>query len=164
MTPTPPPFDPELSAALDMIRDVVSPGFTPDEIETARQGAGIQLLSDFDVTVDGAFEAEDRVVPGPAGEPDISLLICRPASPAAAGPLPVLYHVHGGGMVLGNNRAGVDGPLTWAKELGAVVVSVEYRLAPEHPHPAPVEDAYAGLLWTAEHAKEIGGDPERIVL
>jgi acetyl esterase/lipase len=58
----------------------------------------------------------------------------------------------------------VTGALEYARELDAVVVSVEYRLAPEHPHPAPIEDVYAGLLWTAEHAKEIGGDPERIVI
>lgn len=103
-------------------------------------------------------------MPGPVGAPEISLLICRPTASARPTPLPVIYHVHGGGMVIGNNRVGVDLPLAWARELGAVVVSVEYRLAPEHPHPAPVEDVYAGLLWTAEHAKEIGGDPERIVI
>jgi acetyl esterase/lipase len=103
-------------------------------------------------------------VPGPQGEPDISLLICRPTAPASAGARPVIYHVHGGGMVIGNNRVGVDVPLAWAQALDAVVVSVEYRLAPEHPHPAPIEDVYAGLLWTADHAAELGGDPERIVI
>jgi acetyl esterase/lipase len=54
--------------------------------------------------------------------------------------------------------------LEWARELDAVVVSVEYRLAPEHPYPAGVEDVYAGLLWTARHAGGLGGDPERIVV
>ncbi|MEU4035325.1 alpha/beta hydrolase [Streptomyces collinus] len=162
--PPPPPFDPELAAALDLVKDVLSPGLALDEIPTARQGAGMELLGLIDVTMGGAFEAEDRRVPGPRGAPDISLLICRPVDADPAVPLPVIYHVHGGGMILGNNRAGVDGPLAWARELGAVVVSVEYRLAPEHPHPAPVEDAYAGLLWTAAHAGEFGGDPDRIVL
>ncbi|MFF7970173.1 alpha/beta hydrolase fold domain-containing protein [Streptomyces sp. NPDC007905] len=162
--PPPPPFDPELAASLELSKDVLSPGFTLDEIATARQGAGIELLGLLDLTMGGAFEVEDRTVPGPEGAPDISLLVCRPVSADPATPLPVIYHVHGGGMVLGNNRAGVDGPLTWARELGAVVVSVEYRLAPEHPHPAPIDDVYAGLLWTAGHAKEIGGDPDRIVI
>jgi acetyl esterase/lipase len=165
MTHVPPPFDPELSAALDLIKDVISPGLTLDEIDDVRQGPGIQMLADLDLTLDGFFEVEDRSVPGPEGAPEISLLICRPATAAPAGTgRPVIYHVHGGGMVLGNNRVGVDGPLAWAKELDAVVVSVEYRLAPEHPHPAPVEDVYAGLVWTSEHAEEIGGDPERIVI
>ncbi|MER6472304.1 alpha/beta hydrolase [Streptomyces collinus] len=162
--PPPPPFDPELAAALDLVKDVLSPGLALDEIPTARQGAGMELLGLIDVTMGGAFEAEDRTVPGPPGAPDVSLLLCRPVDADPAVPLPVIYHVHGGGMILGNNRAGVDGPLAWARELGAVVVSVEYRLAPEHPHPAPVEDAYAGLLWTAGHAGEFGGDPDRIVL
>ncbi|WP_037682172.1 alpha/beta hydrolase [Streptomyces griseus] len=164
MTTVPPPFDPELAAALELIKDVISPSLTPEDIEDARRGPGIELLADLDLAVDGFFEVEDREVPGPEGAPAISLLICRPAAPAPSGPRPVIYHVHGGGMILGNNRVGVDGPLAWAKELDAVVVSVEYRLAPEHPHPAPVEDVYAGLLWTAENAKELGADPERIVI
>ncbi|MEV2212071.1 alpha/beta hydrolase [Streptomyces sp. NPDC050997] len=164
MSHVPPPFDPELAAALDLIKDVVSPGLTPDEIDAVRQGPGIQMLAELDLTMGAFFEVEDRTVPGPENAPEISLLICRPAGRALGSPLPVLYHVHGGGMILGNNRVGVDGPLAWAKELGAVVVSVEYRLAPEHPHPAPVEDVYAGLVWTAEHALETGGDPERIVI
>lgn len=164
MTHVPPPFDPELAAALELIKDMISPGLTPDEIAEVRQGPGIQLLAELDLTMGGAFEVEDRQVPGPQGEPDISLLICRPAGPESAGPRPVIYHVHGGGMIIGNNRVGVDVPLAWAQALDAVVVSVEYRLAPEHPHPAPVEDVYAGLLWTADHAAELGADPERIVV
>ncbi|MEV7061659.1 alpha/beta hydrolase [Streptomyces collinus] len=163
MTHVPPPFDPELAAALELINGMISPGLTLDEIAEVRQGPGIQMLADLDLTMGGTFEVEDRQVPGPQGEPDISLLICRPAA-EPAGPRPVIYHVHGGGMVIGTNRVGVDVPLAWAQALDAVVVSVEYRLAPEHPHPAPVEDVYAGLLWTADHAAEIGADPERIVI
>lgn len=165
MSQLPPPFDPELAAALDLIKEVVAPSLTLDEIDMARQGPGIQMLADLDLTLGGFFEVEDRSVPGPEGAPDISLLIARPAAPAPADTArPVVYHVHGGGMVIGNNRVGVDGPLAWAKELDAVVVSVEYRLAPEHRYPAAIEDVYAGLVWTAEHAAELGAAPERIVL
>ncbi|USQ84780.1 alpha/beta hydrolase [Streptomyces phaeoluteigriseus] len=164
MTTVPPPFDPELAAALELIRDMISPGMSPEDIETVRRSPGIALLAQVDLTADGAFEVEDRTVPGPEGSPEISLLICRPTAPAPARPRPVVYHVHGGGMVLGSNRVGVDQILDWARELDMVVVSVEYRLAPEHPYPAPVDDVYAGLLWTAEHAEELGGDPERIVV
>ncbi|MER8004109.1 alpha/beta hydrolase [Streptomyces sp. NPDC094149] len=164
MTLVPPPFDPELAAALELIKEVVGPSITPDEIETARRGPGIEMLADLDLTLGGFFEVEDRVVPGPEDAPDISLLICRPSGAADAGPRPVIYHVHGGGMILGNNRVGVDVPLAWAKELDAVVVSVEYRLAPEHPYPAQIEDVYAGLVWTAKHAGELGADPDRIVV
>ncbi|MDX3311765.1 alpha/beta hydrolase [Streptomyces sp. NPDC054884] len=164
MTSVPPPFDPELAAALELIKDVIQPGMAMEDIEAIRQGPGMALLSQLDLTAGGTFEVEDRTVPGPEGAPGISLLICRPVGPAPGRPRPVVYHVHGGGMVLGNNRAGVDVALDWARALDMVVVSVEYRLAPEHPHPAPVEDVYAGLLWTAEHAEELGADPDRIVI
>ncbi|MFE1859084.1 alpha/beta hydrolase [Streptomyces anandii] len=162
--PPPPPFDPELAAALEEVAGTLGPGLTPQDIETARRSPAVELSAALDLTMDGAFEAEDREVPGPPGAPRVSLLICRPTAPPAGGPRPVIYHVHGGGMVLGNSRLGVEAALNWAKELDGIVVSVEYRLAPEHPHPAPVEDVHAGLLWTAEHAPELGGDPHRIVL
>ncbi|MET7683139.1 alpha/beta hydrolase [Streptomyces sp. NPDC005423] len=164
MPSVPPPFDPELAAALEGIKEMMSPGLTTDDIAEVRRGPAITLSAQLDLTMDGAFDIEDRDVPGPAGEPAISLLICRPTAPRAAGARPVIYYVHGGGMVIGTNRVGVTGALEWARELDAVVVSVEYRLAPEHPHPAPVEDVYAGLVWTAEHAAEFGADPERIVI
>ncbi|ALO97898.1 Esterase [Streptomyces hygroscopicus subsp. limoneus] len=161
MSLVPPPFDTELAAVLESFRGVIEPGLAPEDVEAARRGAAVELV---DVTMDGAFEAEDRTVPGPEGAPGVPLLLCRPTTAPVPAPLPVLYHVHGGGLVAGTNRVGVTEPLAWARELGAVVVSVEYRLAPEHPHPAPIEDVYAGLLWTAEHTREIGGDPDRIVV
>jgi acetyl esterase/lipase len=164
MTTVPPPFDPEPAAALELIKDMITPGMSMEDIETVRRSPGIALLAQVDLTAGGAFEVEDRTVPGAEGSPEISLLICRPTAPAPDRPRPVVYHVHGGGMVLGTNRVGVDQILDWARELDMVVVSVEYRLAPEHPYPAPVDDVYAGLLWTAEHAKELGADPERIVI
>ncbi|MPY51572.1 alpha/beta hydrolase [Streptomyces acidicola] len=162
MTLPPPPFDPELAAALEVVAETLPSSFGLDGIAERRQGLAFLDTSDEQLSRDGLFEVEDRAVPGPQGAPGISLLICRPAG--SVGGRPVIYHTHGGGMIVGNNRLGVDMALDWARELDAVVVSVEYRLAPEHPHPAPVEDVYAGLLWTAEHADEIGGDPERIVI
>ncbi|MFI2643984.1 alpha/beta hydrolase [Streptomyces sp. NPDC018610] len=164
MTPVPPPFDPELAAALDEVKDVMRPGLTLADVRAARHGAAARLPELLDLTMGGAFEVTDRTAPGPRDAPGVPLLVCRPVAPGAGGRRPVLYYVHGGGMVLGSNRLGMNTALAWARELDAVVVSVEYRLAPEHPHPAPVEDVQAGLLWTAEHAGEFGADPERIVL
>ncbi|QYX82515.1 alpha/beta hydrolase [Streptomyces akebiae] len=162
MTTPPPPFDPELAAALVELGDQAPTSATPDDIPAARErlNGDVPLLTNDELSCGGLFEVHERSVPGPPGAPDVSLLVCRPTS--VPGPRPIVYFTHPGGMIVGTNRLGL--PLDWAEELGLVVVSVEYRLAPEHPYPAPVEDCYAGLLWTSAHAEEIGGDPDRIVL
>ncbi|MEU9457095.1 alpha/beta hydrolase [Streptomyces sp. NPDC048277] len=162
MSLTPPPFDPELAAALEILLARLPRSFDAERIRELRAGMGAATPSDEQLSCEGFFEVEDRLVPGPDGGPDLALLVCRPRT--ASGPRPVFYFAHGGGMVIGNNRVGVEVALDWARQLDAVVVSVEYRLAPEAPHPAPVEDVYAGLIWVAEHAADIGGDPGRIVV
>ncbi|MET8511836.1 alpha/beta hydrolase [Streptomyces sp. NPDC005077] len=161
----PPPFDPELAPALRMINEVLPPDAfgDPAGISKLRDGStGMEAVLLEDLSRDGAFTVEERTVPGPQGAPEISLLICRPVTVRA--PVPVIYHTHGGGMVIGNNRSGLPGVLDLAETVEAAVVSVEYRLAPETPHPGPVEDCYAGLLWTAEHADELGLDAGRVIV
>jgi acetyl esterase/lipase len=75
----------------------------------------------------------------------------------------VLY-LHGGGMILGS-VAIFDGPVSrYVAHTGVAMPSIEFRLAPEHPHPTPVEDAYAGLVWLAAHAEELGVDRNRIAV
>jgi acetyl esterase/lipase len=124
----------------------------PDIVQ--RRAAVSAVLATLEVPPDPRVTSEDRTVPGPDGEPDVGVRIYRPVD--ATGPLPAIYFIHGGGMVLGD-VAGEDATASLlSAEVGAVVVSVEYRLAPEHPHPAPVEDCYAGLVWTAKHAAELG--------
>ncbi|GAA0905254.1 alpha/beta hydrolase [Streptomyces asiaticus] len=108
------------------------------------------------------FDVVELYAPGRRDAPDVRLLICRPT--AVAGTVPVIYWIHGGGMIAGTNQVGIDEALDYAEHLQAAVVPVEYRLAPEHPHPAPVEDCYTGLLWTVEHAEQFGFDPTRLVV
>ncbi|NAZ84070.1 alpha/beta hydrolase fold domain-containing protein [Kineococcus sp. R8] len=157
----PVPFDPEVGAALAAMGGF--PPLTPDLVPVMRQGLpGMEPPTDADLERGGAFTVEERAVPGPDGAPDVSLLVCRPTGTST--PLGAVYWIHGGGMIIGDNRNGVLEALDWAQELQLVVVSVEYRLAPETPHPGPVEDCYAGLVWTAEHAAELGVDPARIVV
>lgn len=98
-----------------------------------------------------------------AGAPDVPLLICRPVRRTGED-LPAVYFIHGGGMVMGSNRLGLDQALDWAVEFGLIVVSVDYRLAPECPYPAAIEDCYAGLEWVANFGREVGIDPHRIVV
>jgi acetyl esterase/lipase len=161
--PARPPFDPELAAALAVINENLPPAFTAEMLPALREGMAERRATDEELSLGGAFVVEERLVPGPAGAPDISLVIARPA--AARTPVGVLYTIHGGGMILGHNRSQeLPELLGWARELELAVVSVDYRLAPEHPHPAPVEDCYAGLVWVVENAAELGLDPERVVI
>jgi acetyl esterase/lipase len=160
----PPPFDAELLPALDAMLAARGRGeFTLAMIPMMRQAPPpFPVPTDEDLRRGGAFEVTSVTVQGPAGAPDIALLICRPSGVATA--VPALYCIHGGGMILGDNRTGLPGMLGHAAELGMAVVSVEYRLAPETPHPGPVEDCYAGLVWTVTHAAELGIDPARVIV
>ncbi|RSM51795.1 esterase [Actinoplanes sp. ATCC 53533] len=162
---TPPPFDPELGAALPAILEMMPAVLTADLIPAMRAGISANVLgslTDDDLSRDGKFTVERRHVPGLDGDPDISLLILTPTT--VTGTLGCLYHTHGGGMIIGDNRTGVPDMQDWAEEFGLVVVSVEYRLAPETPHPGPINDCYAGLAWTAEHAAELGYEPGRLIV
>ncbi|MDH2414743.1 alpha/beta hydrolase [Nocardioides sp. CER19] len=82
----------------------------------------------------------------------------------AAGPLPIVVNFHGGGWCIGTPEQSAWLASHVAELTGSVVVSPTYRLAPEHPYPAAVEDAWAALCWVAEHAAELGGDPARIAV
>ena len=99
----------------------------------------------------------EHVVPG---EPGVPVRVHR--AKGAAGVLPCLYSIHGGGYVIGSNT--MDDPQLeqWCPKLGIVGVSVDYRLAPDTPYPGPLEDCYRGLVWTYEHADELGIDPDCI--
>jgi acetyl esterase/lipase len=159
----PPPFDPELAGPIrTILADLPSP-LTIELIADRRARTMSGSLTDEQIRRGGAFEVLERVVARPDGGPGIPLLICRPT--ATPGPHPVIYNTHGGGMVAGNTRtAELAGELDRAQELRLAVVAVDYRLAPEHPDPAPVEDCYAGLTWVVDNAAGMGFDPDRIVI
>lgn len=153
----PAPFDPSFTEVLDLLPARLMPSAAA--IEVLR---GFPTASLGDLRAIAAFDHEERVAPGQDGAPPVLLSIFRPSTPREAAP--VVYHVHGGGMVSGDRFNGVEQALGWVDRFGVVVVSVEYRLAPEHPHPAPIEDCATGLVWLAEHAGELGVDAGRIVV
>jgi acetyl esterase/lipase len=158
----PPPYDPECGAVLAALPRF--PPLTAEAIPAMRAGA-VEYMprpTNQELARGGAYTVEERTVAGPPGAPDVALIICRPAQAAAR--VPALYHMHGGGMITGTARDALGDQLDLAESVGAALVSVQYRLAPETPHPGPVEDCYAGLLWTVAHAHALGIDEERIVL
>jgi acetyl esterase len=105
-------------------------------------------------------DADDREFPGPDGP--VRIRVYRPRD-AQQGLRPGVVFLHGGGFVLCSIESHDGFCRRVARNTGAVVVSVDYRLAPEHPAPAAAEDAYAALAWVAEHADELGVDPDRIL-
>ncbi|WP_312908967.1 alpha/beta hydrolase [Natronosalvus caseinilyticus] len=104
-------------------------------------------------------EVTDTAIPGADAGSEIPIRVYRPLE---AHDLPVLLFYHGGGWTLGTLDSADDLCRAFAAETESLVVSVDYRLAPEHPFPAPLEDAIAALEWVREHAAAIGGDPDRI--
>jgi acetyl esterase/lipase len=160
-----PRFDPEVAAVYAAMPPGSVPYLLNDETLPGIRSLGPELLPGYrapDLTGSGRVTIEDRVVAGPEGAPDITLTIMRPS--AATTPLPCLYHIHGGGMITGDGRRSLGNYVSYVSEGLAVVVSVHYRLAPENPDPAPVEDCYAGLVWTAGHANELDVDPARLMV
>lgn len=119
-------------------------------------------------TAEDAVPPSDQVVvseqsiAGPSGSPDIRVLIYQPV--AAATERPALLHIHGGGYVMGRPDMNDVRNRQLAEELDIVIVSVDYRLAPETVHPGPVEDCYAALKWIYDTAPTLGIDRKRIAI
>jgi acetyl esterase/lipase len=155
-----PPYDPELEPLLDLTLQS-RPESGPTDLAGTRRVLEARFPT-IESIIDGRdLEHVQFRVPGPTGAPDITLsVIRRPGRPAT----PCIYNIHGGGMMFLNRFAGAEEFVVWIERFDVSVVTVEYRLAPEHPHPAPVEDCYAGLVWVAEHGVELGIDPSRILV
>ena len=110
-----------------------------------------------------AMRIENRVLDcGAAGQ--IPIRIYWPPIDGETRPLPVVVFYHGGGWTLGDLDTHDHVARSHAIGARAIVVSVDYRLAPEHPYPAAIEDSWAALQWVGEHAAELGGDPNRIAV
>jgi len=132
------------------------------DIPAARAGEADLLAALPPYVAAVPLDIDELMVPGPEDAPEVRVRRYQPADPA--GPLPALVYFHGGGFVVGSLDLYDTDCRRIAAEVGAVVVSVDYRLAPEHPFPAPLEDCYAALVWVAEHAAELGVDPDRIAV
>lgn len=155
-------IDPESLVPLAALLDALPGGFNAIPDIEARRATLYGMLEAMtkDLPPNENVVKEDRTISGPGG--DLAIRIYRPA--AASGTLPGLYFIHGGGMVLGNLDSDDGVPTMLCETLGTVIVSVDYRLAPEHPAPAAIDDCFAGLQWMAAHADELGYDPNRLAV
>ncbi|MCS5714177.1 alpha/beta hydrolase [Herbiconiux sp. CPCC 205716] len=155
-----PPFDPELAAVLPLIDAFVPKSITLDDVEHLRT---LTTSPPIETTLEGRpIVHVERTIPGPTGSPDLTVSVFYREDHTAPGP--GIYHTHGGGMMGGDRFVGAGVYLDWVERFDAVVISIEYRRPPEHPDPSPLEDVYAGLVWSADHAAELGFDPRRLVI
>jgi acetyl esterase len=152
------PLDPQLQAMRDQReRERVPPLYAMSladaraaDLASIRQGGG---------EPETVYEVADLTIPGPGGELPVRLY-----RPARERPRPALLYFFGGGWVLGSIDTADGVSRSLANSSGALVVVPGYRLAPEHPFPAAIDDCYATLRWVAEHAGEIGADPARLAV
>jgi acetyl esterase/lipase len=155
-------LDPELKGPIKMML-IQMPPTNFNDLPAAR-AASKQMMATMksQMPVIPGVITEDKNIPGPKGAPDVTIRIYRPEK--QSGLLPALLWIHGGGYMLGE----IDQEDFTAKQFtlagNCVVVSVEYRLAPENPYPAPLEDCYAVLKWLSTHASDLKVDPSRIAI
>lgn len=153
-------FDPEFAEILEILPTVSEHLADPAAIAASRQGPGLGALMGDAADRDDIVKV-DRTVPGYEGDPDVPVRIYTPTA-EADGARGCLVYIHGGGFITGSIEMMDAACQRMAAAVDAVLVSVEYRLAPEDPFPAGLHDCYAALQWTAQNAAGLGIDPARI--
>jgi acetyl esterase len=150
-------LDPQAEALLDRLTAMGGLGL--EQLSVAEARSMLSALAAMQGRPEAVARVEDRTIPGPQG--DIPIRIYHPGG---TGRLPVLVYFHGGGWVLGSIETADGICRSLANGAGCIVVSVDYRLAPEHKFPAAAEDSYAATCWIAEHAADLGADPWRLAV
>ncbi|GAB2936469.1 alpha/beta hydrolase [Streptomyces mayteni] len=144
-------FDPELAAALAMM-----PAVDISDLSVARAAQKAELARAMAASDTTGVAVRELYADG------VPLRVYRPTG--VAGPLPAVYRIHGGGFMMGSPDVDHEANLRLCRALPCAVVSPEYRLAPEHPYPAALEDCYAGLRWLGTHAAELGVRAEALAV
>ena len=150
------PVHPEYDAFLKMVAAAAPPAGA--EIPVADSRANYRAMRPAAPEL-AVAAVRDRTIPGPAGAIPIRIY-----TPSGRGPFPILVNFHGGGWVIGDLETADAVSREICNRVGCIVVSVDYRLAPEHRYPAAVDDAYAATCWVADNAASIGGDAKRIAV
>lgn len=155
-------IDAESLVPLAALYEALPGGFNaiPDIVARRQTLYGMLAQMTADLPPNPNVSFEDISIDGPAGP--LALRVYRPVNPGAS--RPGIYFIHGGGMVLGNLETDHLTAVMLCETFGAVVVSVDYRLAPEDPYPAGPDDCFAGLTWMAANADSLGYDPSRLAI
>jgi acetyl esterase len=151
-------LDPQAKALLDQMAASGAPPLNKLSPPDARKMFD-QMTQLLGMKPEPVSKVEDRLIPGPAGQ-----IRVRVYTPQGSAPFPVLVFFHGGGFVIGSIELYDEFCRELTNGAGSIVVSVDYRLAPEHKFPAAVEDCYAATKWVAENAKSIDGDATHIAV
>lgn len=152
--PQPYAIDPELAEHLHTLPDLEGV-----DVFTARRRLAAAMASLPSPSADGV-DVSEHEAPGFDGEPAVPVTVYRPELPP--GRPAALLDVHGGGFFMGSSSMNHSANLVLARRLGAIVVSVEYRLAPENPFPAALHDCSAALSWISDDGPKLGIDPTRV--
>jgi acetyl esterase len=151
-------MDPKAQIVGEFVKSIRKPGYYPPLPELRQQLRTMVTL--MDEPAPALPRVEDVRIPGPAGEIPV-----RVYGPRVGGaPLPTVAYFHGGGWVQGDLETHHGLCARLAKHAGALVVAVDYRLAPEHKFPAAVEDCLAAYRWLRAHGRDLGGDPARVAV
>lgn len=158
-------LDPASREPLDQLLQAVPGGFNaiPDIVERRAFVAGLLAQMTAGLPPNENVVFEDHVAPGPAGAPDVPVRVYRPVQ-ASGIALPAIFFIHGGGMVIGDLEGEHLTAMMMCEAVNAVVISTGYRKAPEHPHPAQMEDCYAALLWAAANSGTLEFDLGRLAI
>ncbi|MEQ9395733.1 alpha/beta hydrolase [Haliea sp.] len=148
-------IDPELRPILDLL-----PPFDLREPQVMRATMDAMVAPANAELDTSGLDISEHKAPGAAGDPEVPVRVYRPAN--AAGALPGLVYLHGGGFVFGNLESEHATCVALCRNLGIVVVSVDYRLSPETAFPGPLEDCYAALCWTHAQCDSLGIDARRL--
>jgi acetyl esterase/lipase len=153
-------FDPDFAEAIELLPTSSVDFSDPAAIAAARSGPGLEALM-ADVPDRPGVRSQDLTVPGHDGDPEVPVRVYTPVRAGTSTRAGLLY-IHGGGFMTGSVAMMDAACQAYCDELDAVVVSVEYRLAPEHPYPAGLHDCYAALVWLHDRHEQLGVDPARI--
>ncbi len=153
--------DGDLQKVLKMIEEAGRPPYR--EIPLAEARAGYQVMVNLlDPEEEAIHRTQDRTIPGPAGK--IPIRVYWPRELAQGESLGIFIYLHGGGFVIGDLNTHDPLCRRLCNRGDCIVVSVDYRLAPENPYPASGEDCIAALRWCAAQAGELGGDSQRLAI